>query len=98
MSIKIGGVPATALQLEALRAGLGVPSEQTLNQVTTSLDTKYKVVRQFTADEIGSHFHTVPYDWRNIGEFSNSVTGTRWCRTLCVAWTLRRTCVLLPSS
>lgn len=74
MSIKIGGVPATALQLEALRAGLGVPSEQTLNQVTTSLDTKYKAVRQFTADEIGSHFHTVPYDWRNIGEFSNSVT------------------------
>lgn len=74
MSIKIGGVPATALQLEALRDSMGVPSAQDLSTATTALDTKYKVVRQFAADDIGSHFHTVPYDWRNIAEFNNNVT------------------------
>lgn len=51
MSIKIGGVPATALQLEALRDSLGVPSWQDV--ADSSTHTGYDIRRNLLVDLTG---------------------------------------------
>lgn len=37
-----------------------------------------KTQRQFKRDQIGAHFHMLPYDWRNVASFSNNVTAMPW--------------------